>query len=48
LPSESGAYSSYPRVLTVSYNLAIRYAGEYAQLEELIIDPAACGKNIGG
>ena len=35
-------------VLTVSYNLAIRYAGEYAQLEELIVDPAARGKNVGG
>lgn len=33
---------------TVSYNLAIRYAGEYAQLEELIVDPAARGKNVGG
>jgi ribosomal protein S18 acetylase RimI-like enzyme len=35
-------------VATVSYNLAIRYAGEYAQLEELIVDPAARGKNAGG
>ncbi len=35
-------------VLTVSYNLAIRYAGEYAQLEELIVDPAARGQNAGG
>jgi GNAT superfamily N-acetyltransferase len=35
-------------VATVSYNLAIRYAGEYAQLEELIVDPAARGKNVGG
>lgn len=35
-------------VVTVSYNLAIRYAGEYAQLEELIVDPAARGKNVGG
>jgi GNAT superfamily N-acetyltransferase len=34
-------------VLTVSYNLAIRYAGEYCQIEELIVDPAARGKNIG-
>ncbi|MFQ5473456.1 MAG: GNAT family N-acetyltransferase, partial [Dehalococcoidia bacterium] len=32
---------------TVSYNLAIRYAGEYCQLEELIVDPAARGKNVG-
>jgi GNAT superfamily N-acetyltransferase len=33
---------------TVSYNLAIRYSGEYAQLEELIVDPSARGKNVGG
>lgn len=35
-------------VVTVSYNLAIRYAGEYAQLEELIVSQAARGKNVGG
>jgi GNAT superfamily N-acetyltransferase len=35
-------------LVTVSYNLAIRYAGEYAQLEELIVAPAARGKNVGG
>ena len=35
-------------VATVSYNLAIRYSGEYAQLEELIVDTAARGKNVGG
>ena len=35
-------------VATVSYNLAIRYAGEYAQLEELIVDPTGRGKNVGG
>ena len=35
-------------VATVSYNLAIRYAGEYAQLEELIVDPGARGRNVGG
>lgn len=33
---------------TVSYNLAMRYGGEYCQLEELIVDPLARGKNIGG
>ena len=33
---------------TVSYNLAIRYAGEYCQLEELIVDPEARGRNVGG
>ena len=33
---------------TVSYNLALRYRGEYCQLEELIVDPDARGKNVGG
>ena len=28
--------------------MAIRYAGEYAHLEELVVDPAARGKNLGG
>ncbi len=27
--------------------MAIRYAGEYAQLEELVVDPAARGKGQG-
>jgi len=35
-------------VATVSYNLAIRYGGEYAQLEELIVSAEARGKNAGG
>lgn len=35
-------------VATISFNLAIRYAGEYCQLEELIVDSAARGKNAGG
>lgn len=33
---------------SVSYNLAMRYGGEYCQLEELIVDPNGRGKNIGG
>jgi GNAT superfamily N-acetyltransferase len=33
---------------TVSYNLALRYRGEYCQLEELIVDPEARGKDVGG
>jgi len=33
---------------TVSYNLAMRYGGEYCQLEELVVTPAARGKNVGG
>ncbi len=32
---------------SVSYNLAMRYGGEYCQLEELIVSPAARGKNLG-
>ena len=32
----------------VSYNLAARYAGEYCQLEELIVDPQARGLNASG
>ena len=34
-------------IATVSYNLAIRFGGEYAQLEELFVDPRARGKNVG-
>ena len=32
---------------TVSYNLAIRYGGEYCELEELIVDDSARGLNLG-
>lgn len=34
-------------VATVSYNLAIRYGGEYCQLEELIVNEDARGKKAG-
>ncbi len=33
---------------TVSFNLALRYRGEYCQLEELIVSPSARGRNLGG
>ena len=33
---------------TISFNLALRYNGEYCQLEELVVDSDARGKNIGG
>lgn len=33
---------------TQSFNLALRYGGEYAQLEELVVDPAARGLKLGG
>ena len=33
---------------SVSYNVAMRYGGEYCQLEELIVDPQARGLNAGG
>ena len=32
---------------TVSYNVAIRYGGEYCELEELIVDSEARGLNLG-
>lgn len=32
---------------SVSYSIAMRYGGEYCQLEELIVDPSARGKNVG-
>ena len=35
-------------MITVSYNLAMRYDGEYCQVEELIVDPAARGLKAGG
>jgi len=35
-------------VASVSFNLAIRFGGEYCQLEELYVDPKARGKNCGG
>jgi predicted N-acetyltransferase YhbS len=33
--------------ITFSYNLAIRYGGEYAQIEELIVNDSARGKKVG-
>ena len=33
---------------TFSYGIALRYGGEYCILEELVVDPAGRGKNIGG
>lgn len=33
---------------SISFNLALRYNGEYCQLEELIVDQKARGNNIGG
>jgi glucosamine-phosphate N-acetyltransferase len=32
---------------SVTFNLAMRYGGEYCQLEELVVDPAARGKHVG-
>ena len=34
-------------VITFSYNFAVRYGGFYAQLEELVVDSEARGKNAG-
>ena len=33
---------------SISFNLALRYHGEYCQLEELVVDKEARGKNVGG
>ena len=33
---------------SISFNYALLYDGRYAQLEELIVDPVARGKNVGG
>lgn len=32
---------------SVTFNLAMRYGGEYCQLEELVVDPNARGKQVG-
>jgi len=34
-------------VATVSYNLTVRFGGEYCELEELIVDESARGLNLG-
>jgi len=34
-------------MISVSFNLALRYGGEYAQIEELIVTAAARGKHAG-
>ena len=35
-------------MVSVSFNLAMRYEGEYCQVEELIVDPSARGLKVGG
>tara|TARA_B100000029_G_scaffold21119_1_gene21408 strand:- start:95 stop:532 length:438 start_codon:yes stop_codon:yes gene_type:complete len=35
-------------IASISFNLALRYNGEYCQLEELVVDEEARGKNVGG
>ena len=39
--------SGFLGCITFSYNLAIRYGGEYAQIEELIVNDSARGKKVG-
>ena len=39
--------SGFLGCITFSYNLAIRYGGEYAQIEELIVNGNARGKKVG-
>ena len=33
---------------SISFNVALRYQESYCQLEELVVDPSARGKNVGG
>ena len=33
---------------SISFNVALRYLESYCQLEELVVDPSARGKNVGG
>ena len=35
-------------MISISFNLALRYNGEYCQLEELVVHKEARGKNVGG
>ncbi len=35
-------------MVSISFNLALRYNGEYCQLEELVVRKEARGKNVGG
>ena len=39
--------SGFLGCIAFSYNLAIRYGGEYAQIEELIVNEKARGKSVG-
>ena len=32
---------------SVTYNLAMRFGGEYCQLEELVVEPSARGRKVG-
>jgi ribosomal protein S18 acetylase RimI-like enzyme len=34
-------------LISFSFNQALRYAGEYCQIEELIVDPRGRGKSLG-
>jgi ribosomal protein S18 acetylase RimI-like enzyme len=34
-------------MISFSFNQALRYAGEYCQIEELIVDPRGRGRNLG-
>ena len=34
-------------LISFSFNQALRYAGEYCQIEELIVDPRGRGRNLG-
>ena len=48
LVAEDAVSASLVGMASVSFNVAMRYGGEYCQLEELVVDSAARGKNLGG
>lgn len=48
LVAEDSETSALLGLASVTYNVAMRYGGEYCQLEELIVTPAARGRNAGG
>ncbi len=33
-------------LVSLSYNLAMRYGGEYCQIEEIVVDPSARGRKV--
>ena len=44
---QEGSNTTLLGMASISFNVALRYGGEYCQLEELIVSPEARGKNLG-